>query len=211
MRLCAVLLAAGSSSRYEGIKLLAPVDGVALVRRAALAALDAGLSLIVVTGAHAEQVNTALLGIAAARVHNPNWADGMGSSIAAAFSHLTRTPAPYDAAIVSPADLPLIGGAQLTRLVERYRLAPSRIQAADIGGVLAPPCLFPRDCFGELAQLSGARGARIVLERHADRVDAVAMPEAAVDIDTREDYRYFIVQAPADRQPKAPDGGGSGG
>ena len=45
--------------------------------------------------------------------------------------------------------------------------------------MLAPPCLFPRDCFAELARLSGPRGARSVLERHADRVDAVAMLDFA--------------------------------
>lgn len=192
MPLCAVLLAAGSSSRYGGVKLLAPVDGVPLVRHAALAALDAGLALVVVTGAHVESVEDALQGIAAVRLHNADWAGGMGSSIAAAFSHLLRTRATYDAAIVYPADLPLIGRAQLAALIERHRLAPSRIQAADIGGVLAPPCLFPHDCFAELARLRGPRGARIVLERHAGRVDAVAMPEAAIDIDTRDDYRRFV-------------------
>lgn len=205
MDLCAVLLAAGRSSRYGGIKLLAAIDGVPLVRRAARAALDADLSLIVVTGAHAERVEAALHGIAAVQVHNPDWADGMGSSIAAAFAHLQRTQATYDAAIVYPADLPLVGHAQLARLIERHRQAPSRIQAADIGGVLAPPCLFPRDCFAELAQQNGPRGARILLERHAARVDAVAIPEAAVDIDTREDYRHFVALAGL---PQAPDGNG---
>lgn len=192
MSFCAVLLAAGSSSRYEGIKLLAEIDGVPLVRRAALAALDADLSLVVVTGAHAERVDAALHGIAALRVHNPDWADGMGSSIATAFSLLIRMQPVHDAAIVYPADLPLIGCAQLARLIDRHRQAPSRIHASDIGGVLAPPCLFPQDCFAELARLKGARGARSVLDRHADRVEAVAMPEAAVDIDTREDFSRFV-------------------
>lgn len=206
MQVCAVLLAAGSSSRYGGVKLLAPVDGVPLVRRAAFAALDAGLALVVVTGAHVEAVDAALHGIAATRLHNADWADGMGSSIAAAFSHLLRTPEPYDAAIVYPADLPLIGHVQLARLIERHWLAPSRIQAADIGGVLAPPCLFPRDCFAELARLSGPRGARIVLEGHADRVDAVAMPEAAVDIDTCDDYRRFVAQPRQPPPPEVPEG-----
>ena len=206
MPLCAVLLAAGSSSRYGGIKLLAPVDGMPLVRHAALAALDAGLTLVVVTGAHIEPVEDALQGIAAARLHNADWDDGMGSSIAAAFSHLLRTPESYAAAIVYPADLPLIGHAQLARLIERHRLAPSRIQAADIGGVLAPPCLFPRDCFAELARLSGPRGARSVLERHADRVEAVAMPEAAVDIDTRDDYRRFVAGTGRSQPPQVVEG-----
>jgi CTP:molybdopterin cytidylyltransferase MocA len=52
---------------------------------------------------------------------------------------------------------------------------------------MAPPHLFERAFFPELAQLQ--HGARSVLQRHAERTTVVRFPpELLVDIDTPEDY-----------------------
>jgi molybdenum cofactor cytidylyltransferase len=41
--------------------------------------------------------------------------------------------------------------------------------------------------FAELAALQGDRGARTVLARYSERVVAVPMPSAALDVDTPDD------------------------
>ena len=56
------------------------------------------------------------------------------------------------------------------------------------------PAIFPRTSFRELAELRGDTGARALLRRNADRVVRVAMPSAAVDIDTPEDL--LALEAP---------------
>lgn len=188
-RLCTVLLAAGNSSRYGGIKLVAEIDGMPMLRRAALAALDAGTELLVVTGAHAAALDAALAGLGAIRIQNAGWAEGMGGSIACAFSSLLARSEPPAAALVCLADQPRVGTPQLRRLIEAWRKQPDRIVASQFGETLGPPCLFPQRCFGELARLRGPQGARRVLAAHADAVLAIAMPEAAMDIDTIEDYQ----------------------
>ena len=64
VRVGAVLLAAGASSRMGRNKMLLPVDGVPMVRRTAERLLAAGVApLVVVTGHEAERVHEALAGL----------------------------------------------------------------------------------------------------------------------------------------------------
>ncbi|HKY93469.1 MAG TPA: NTP transferase domain-containing protein [Nevskiaceae bacterium] len=201
---CVVLLAAGAARRFGSAKLLATLDGEPLVRRAACAAREAGAALVVVTGRYADEVRHALDGLEATIVHNPEWEDGMGASIAAAFRHLASATDAVDAAIVCPADLPKVGAPQLQRLLDAHRAAPDRIVASDLGSAIGAPCLFPRRFFGELAALSGAQGARVLLDRHAALVTTVGMPEAALDVDTPADLAALASSrnADADRIPE---------
>jgi CTP:molybdopterin cytidylyltransferase MocA len=187
-----LLLAAGNASRYGSAKQRVLITGISMVRRAALAALATGAGLIVVTGAHAEAVAEELAGLPVTLLHNTHWPQGMGGSIASGFRYLLQTAASSAAAIVCLADQPLIGHAELQRLIAAHRNAPDRIIAADHGAALGPPCLFPSHYYAELAKLSGAQGARKVLERYPAEVDTVAMPQAAVDIDTPDDYERLV-------------------
>jgi molybdenum cofactor cytidylyltransferase len=188
-----ILLAAGSASRFGGAKQAAPIDGVAMVRRAAQSAIATGAEVIVVTGAHLEAVHAAVEGLPLTLVHNADWQAGMGGSIACGVRAL---PPQTDAAIIALADQPLVGTAQLRQLIDDPRRDTDRIIAAQHGETLGPPCLFPRRYFDELAGLSGMQGARKLLQQHSTNVVAVPMPEAAVDVDTREDYVRLTADRP---------------
>jgi molybdenum cofactor cytidylyltransferase len=180
-----VILAAGEARRFGSAKLVVPVDGVPLVRRAVLAALAVCTQVIVVTGAHREPVESCIADLAVERVFNAEWAEGLGGSIACGVAQL---PSALGAAIILLADQPLIGASELRRLIDAHTSASERIIAAQFSGTLGSPCLFPRSYFAELTSLHDTQGARVVLQHHADQVNAVAMPEAAFDIDTVEDY-----------------------
>ena len=182
----ALLLAAGNASRFGSAKQLAPLDGVALVRRAASAMLEASLPLTVVTGAYADEVAAVLAGLPLTFIRNDDWERGMGSSLGFGFRHLLAGDS--QAALVCLADQPRVQSAQLLRLVEAWRTAPEKMAAAAYGQAVGPPCLFPRRWYEELSRWSGPQGARKLLERHPEELLRVEMPEAAVDVDTREDY-----------------------
>ena len=196
-----VLLAAGSASRYGSAKQLLPIDGVPMVRRAALAALQVGARLLVVTGAHAVAVEAALVGLPLELLHNPDWEQGMGGSIGCAFRHIGLSSS---ASLLLLADQPQVGGhlarcrpgqvgaGELQRLVDAGQRMPGRIVAANHGTLLGPPCLFPQRWYPELAALSGPQGARGLLQKHAAEVESLPLPEAAADIDTPEDYRRLL-------------------
>jgi CTP:molybdopterin cytidylyltransferase MocA len=194
-----ILLAAGSASRFGSPKQLAAVEGVALVRRAALAIADTGVELLAVTGAYADEVGRALDGIPARLAYNAQWAEGMGGSIACGVRHLLRRAEPPAACLLCLVDQPLVGAPQLRQLLELHRAQPRQIVACDHGAALGPPCLFPAEFLGELAQLAGSKGARPVLERHRDRLTVLNLPEAGLDVDRPEDYRQLLARLSAPR------------
>ena len=186
-RLAVVLLAAGVAQRYGSAKQVERIDGISLVRRAALAALAVCGEVLVVTGAHSDAVDAALEGLALRRVKNDDWALGMGHSIACGFRALLAQADPADAALLCLCDQPRVGAASLQRLIDAHRSALQKIIVADYGAQRGPPCLFPAEFYPELTTLRGDLGARDVLKRHADRVDAIAIPDGAFDVDTPAD------------------------
>lgn len=191
MKLAAVVLAAGASSRYGAPKQLLRIAGESLVRRAARAALDAGCEVAVITGAHAPLVTAELKDLPLRLLHNADWEQGMGGSIACGFNDLLRRADAAPAALLCLADQPLVGVGELQRLMEQYRAAPNRIIISDYGDARGPPCLFPAEFYAELAALKGPAGARAVLAAHPSRVATAAVPQAAADIDTPEDWLHL--------------------
>jgi molybdenum cofactor cytidylyltransferase len=187
MSIAIVIVAAGEAKRFGSAKLVATIDGVPLVRRAALAALNVCAQVVVVTGAHRAVVEGCIADLAITRVFNANWAEGLGGSIARGIQALNSC----DAAIIMLADQALIGAPELRRLIDAHAVEPQRIIAAQYANVLGPPCLFPHTYFPELAALRGDQGARSLLRRHAQLVDALPMPGAAVDIDAPQDLSAF--------------------
>jgi molybdenum cofactor cytidylyltransferase len=183
-----VLLAAGESRRFGGIKQLVEIDGQPMLRRAALTALQTAAALIVVTGAHAEQVEAALVGLALRIVRHEGWREGMGSSLAAGVRCLQREFPRASGVLVWLADQPLLDSVALMQLLHRHALAPRKLLATRQDGTAGPPALFPRDCFAALAHCSGASGARNLLEQQAQRVELFDACDLA-DVDTPDDLR----------------------
>jgi molybdenum cofactor cytidylyltransferase len=165
-------------------KLLLPLGGEPLVRRVAREVLDAGFDeVLVVAGHEHERVVQALEGLPVRHAVNPDYATGMGSSFRTAVEALGDA----DAAMFALADQPLVTSADYRRLLEAHRAAPDGIVSVRYGDVTAPPHLFARRFFPELAVLE--HGARPVLQRHAgDTVVLHFPPERLLDVDTPEDY-----------------------
>ncbi|MGQ0701340.1 MAG: nucleotidyltransferase family protein [Panacagrimonas sp.] len=184
---CSLLLAAGTASRFGSLKQLQRIDGVSLVRRAALTALTTGTQLFVVTGAGAGDVRAELLDLPVTLIHNADWAGGMGTSLACGVRALERERDPVTAVLIQLADQPLVSADDLRAILHEHATYPSAIIASDHGEVLGPPCLFAAAYFGALAALTGDRGARALMKEHRDRVRTVAMPHALVDVDTPQD------------------------
>jgi molybdenum cofactor cytidylyltransferase len=193
----AVVLAAGASSRMGQPKLLLPLAGEALVRRVVRQVLEAGFEdVLVVVGSKHERIVAALDGLAARTVLNPDYATGMGSSFRTAIGALPDS----SAAMFALADQPLVRPDDYRRLLDAYRTQTGGIVSVRYGEVTAPPHLFDRAYFPELAVLE--HGARPVLQRHADATTILRFPpELLLDIDTPDDYeraRALVVDEGAD-------------
>jgi molybdenum cofactor cytidylyltransferase len=189
-----VLLAAGGARRFGSQKLVASLDGEPVVRRAARTLASAVDSLIVVVGNERDAVCTALDGVTATIVENPDWAKGMSTSLDCGIS---AVPAEAECAIVALGDQPGIDPAVARAVVGRWRDTRSPIVVARYLDGRGHPVLFAREVFGELLALEGDQGARALIERSADRVAFVDVPgRAPRDVDTVEDLRSLTRSGP---------------
>jgi molybdenum cofactor cytidylyltransferase len=180
----AVILAAGASTRMGSQKLLLPLGGEPLVHRAVRQACDSGFDdVLVVLGCDHEKTAAALVDLPARLAFNLNYVSGMGSSFRTAVEHLPDS----NAAMFALADQPFVTAREYRAVLEAYRRDKPAIVSVRYGEVVAPPHLFERELFPELAALE--HGARSILQRHLDRTAVLSFPpDLLVDIDTPEDY-----------------------
>ena len=187
-----VLLAAGEASRFGSAKQAVLIDNMPLLRRAAMTAVRTGAVVTVVLGAHRSDIEPLLDGLDVSIAINPQWHDGLGGSIALGVHQLTQRHGGLSGVMLCLADQVLIDANDLQQLINAHRLDPESIIAASFADVLGPPCLFPRGDIHALQALSGPQGARVLLQRHGERVRALHMPHAAVDIDTPDDLAGLL-------------------
>ena len=184
-KVAAIVLAAGESRRMGGPnKLLARFDGETLIRRVAEAALASRASpVLVVAGHRATDIAAALAGLDVRLVHNPDYADGLATSLKAGVMAL-----PDDAAgaLVILADMPGVTSAILDRLIGVFGKRKGRaIILPTVEGRRGNPVLWPREFLPELMSVTGDTGARHILARHEEAVERVEIGAAAgLDVDT---------------------------
>ena len=187
-KIATIILAAGRSTRMGGPnKLLAELNGKKLVRIVAEQALASKASpVIVVTGHQGAEIEAALKGLNVKFVHNPDFAQGLATSVKAG---IAAVPDTSDGALICLGDMPLIGATLIDRLVDAF--APDRgslIAVPVAGGRRGNPVLWSRRFFPELMALDGDVGARHLIARHMEAVTEVEVDgkSAFLDIDTPE-------------------------
>lgn len=187
-RVAGIVLAAGRSRRMGRNKLLLPLEGEPLVRRAVHTALDAGLApVIIVVGHEWERVHAALAGLDVEFVESPDPAGPTSGSLRRGLEHV---PEDAGAAVLVLADMVGVTAEMVQRLVALWRERRPPVVASRYGDVVAPPFLFDRAVFAELRAASDEGPGRAIAERHGDRAVLQDWPAAALlDVDTPEDLR----------------------
>ena len=170
-RIAAIILAAGRSTRMGGPnKLLAEIGGRPLVRIAVEEALASRAHpVIVVTGHQRDKVEAALDGLKVERVHNPDFAQGLSTSVKAG---LAAVPDDVDGAIICLGDMPQVDAALIDRLAAAFD--PERgalIVVPTVDGKRGNPVVWSRRFFHELATLEGDVGARHLIARYPEASD----------------------------------------
>lgn len=177
-----IILAAGAATRMGRLKQLLPYRGKTLVEHAVEQALAAGFDpVIVVLGAEADSVRATLSARPVTLVENSLWHLGMGSSIAAGVGVLAEA----QAVAVMLADQPLVEARHLREMQALLDGSDRPAVAAQYNGTLGVPAVFKRELFEALRSLHPATGARALLRAQAT---PFPLPEAAMDIDTPEDF-----------------------
>ncbi|WP_245633089.1 nucleotidyltransferase family protein [Luteipulveratus mongoliensis] len=162
-----ILLAAGAGRRFGGPKALVEIDGEPMVLRA-LRALREGTvdPVLVVVGAHAAEVSALLAG-ATAVVINPDWDEGMSSSLRAGLNAVERLDPRPDAVLLHLVDLPWVGAEAVRRL--SAVAGPEVIARAAYDGVPGHPVVIGREHWAAVAAgATGDKGARSWLAGRSD-------------------------------------------
>jgi len=186
MIVTALVLAAGRSTRMgESNKLTLDLDGKPLLCHAVDTLLATSVDEIhVVTGHEADSVRACLAGRRVSFVHNPDYASGMASSIAAGI----RTVANADAILLCLGDMPDLPANVVEALIAAFDTADAIVLPV-CDGRRGHPVLFGAAHFASLEKLSGDRGARDLLDRGDVRIVEVATDQIGVhrDVDTPRD------------------------
>lgn len=190
-----IILAAGESVRFGKTKQLLDWKGKPFVRAVAMTALEAGLSpVIVVTGANAEKVESAVRDLDVVIIKNEDWKSGQGSSIKAGILSLTltRKVTRVGGAIFLLTDQPQVTTSILRALVQRHAEGLYPIIAPMVMDRRANPVLFDRDAFADLMTLEGDVGGRAIFHNH--RVEYLPWHDGSLllDVDTPEMYKRLI-------------------
>jgi molybdenum cofactor cytidylyltransferase len=184
-----ILLAAGTSSRMGKNKMLFELGGESVLRGAARRALAGGLSpLVVVLGHQAELARRELDDLPCQTVVNPDYEQGITSSLRAGLGALPEVIAVI-ATVVMLADMPFVTAEMIATMVERYRESRVPLVVSDYEGVHAPPMLYDRALFGELMAMTETGCGKQVVKRHRHEAEVLAWPATALaDLDVPEDY-----------------------
>ncbi len=189
-----VILAAGGSTRFGQPKQLLDWKGEPFIRAVARIALDAGLSpVLVVTGANAKQVGSAVQDLSVMIINNEGWKSGQASSIRTAIGTLhSRKVNRVGGAIFLLVDQPQVTSSILRGLIEKHAEGLYPVVAPMVMDQRANPVLFDQVTFPDLLTLEGDVGGRAIFHKY--RVEYLPWHDdrLLLDVDTPEMYQRLI-------------------
>lgn len=194
MKISAIVLAAGRSSRFDGgNKLLSQIDGVPMMRRVALAVAAAPVDdIILVTAPDGGGVLKAAGDGRWRSVVNPNAGLGLSSSVQAGLQALD---AAADGAVIVLGDMPALAPGLIAKMCEAFEAQAgfAIVFPQNTAGQQGNPVLWPRALFPDLMRLTGNGGGKSLLTTHAHMCHPVTVSNggAFMDIDTRADLESF--------------------
>ncbi len=187
-----VVLAAGASTRMGAPKQDLVYEGKTLLQRAIHTALAATSGpVVLVLGASIETELPESLAHKISVVYNPEWQEGMGSSIRCGLAALRAAAPEITGCLFMVCDQPYVDAALLKMMQQTKATSGKGIVACRYQDTLGTPVLFDHTYFEEISRLNGQEGAKKLLFRHQEDVAPVAFERGAVDIDTPQDYEHL--------------------
>ena len=141
---------------------------------------------VVVTGHQTDQISPLLAGRGLLAVHNPDFAQGLSTSLKAG---LRALPQGLDGVLVVLGDMPRVTAAHMDRLIAAFNPLEGRaIIVPTSDGERGNPVLWSAEFIPAMLAMEGDRGAKPLFAEFADRLAEVELADGAVllDIDTPE-------------------------
>ncbi|MCS6120233.1 nucleotidyltransferase family protein [Shewanella baltica] len=218
-RLLIVVLAAGESKRFEGVKLaqLIPSLSVTETREQAIICTHVELlqqlhcqdldlerqdthspqhlPLLVILGAHQHVLQPLLAELHSRQpfdiLINPHWHTGLASSVSLAASYAKEQG--FDAMLLTLADQVALSADDYRQLILTWHETGKDVAAHYLDD-LGVPAIFNASTLPLFTHLSGDRGAKSILKQQAQQgaLVAITLPRAAIDIDTQADLASWL-------------------
>ena len=194
MKVAAVILAAGSSSRFEdGHKLLVEIDGMPIVRHVCSALARSKVDDIVLVTAEADGAIVKAAGAGRWRVvENPNATEGLSTSLRTGLQSIDQS---LDGVLVALADMPGTTDSLVDTLLSAFKGCNGSAIVFPISpdGRRGHPIIWPKALFAALETVTGDSGGKSILADHRGLWRPVPCENsgAFADIDTRADLEAF--------------------
>lgn len=189
-----MILAAGASTRMGTPKQLLLYQGRSLIQYITeIAIASVCQPIIVVLGAHSEQIRLHIDHLPVCIVENLNWANGMGSSISSGMRFLYNLPQNIEAVVIVLCDQPFLSTQLINQLVDAYHSTKKPMIVCEYAETLGVPALFDKIFFSELAELQGNTGAKKIIHNHLTEVFTIPFAQGSIDIDIPKDYQQLDI------------------
>jgi molybdenum cofactor cytidylyltransferase len=191
----AVVLAAGLSTRMGRNKLLLSFQDKALVARVADTLLASRIDeVIVVLGHETEKVRAELKGKPVRLVHNPDYQDGLSTSVR---TGVDAVSAAADGIMICLADQPLLEPADVNRIIAGFAEAKKvnkSIVVPFFKGERGNPVILDASLRVAILGIVGDVGCKGVIKRYPEKVYAIEMENDHVvrDVDDVQAYERLV-------------------
>ncbi len=188
----AIILAAGESRRMGEPKLLLPFGEKTIIETVVNNAVQSEADgVLVVLGSSADEIAGKIKNSLAKASVNPNFRQGMLSSIQWGFESL---PEDTRAALIMLGDQPMIPSSVINRVLDAYRKTEKSIVLPVYNKRRGHPILIDMKHRDEVKQISPDTGLRALIHNHAEDILEVEVDAPGIlrDIDTVEDYNKEI-------------------
>ena len=188
----AIILAAGSSSRFGQSKQLLKIGHETLLRNTIRVVLGSEVNqVVVILGARGQEHRKEFADMPVSAVYNPDWEKGMGSSLKCGVQFVLEKFPSSELILVAVCDQPSLTSDHLKKLMHTFQIKKCPIVASFYAGVPGVPVLFHRSMFDHLLALDDEFGARKIIKDHGEALCVVDFPAGEVDLDTPDDFEKF--------------------
>jgi len=187
-----IVLAAGASSRMQQPKQLLTYDDQSLLVHTIDEAQKSLMPVVVVLGAHSQEIMPDINDLEIDLEVNKNWESGMASSIKAGLEKAMEIYEEMENCILAVCDQPYISSVLLQVLVDQKKTSGKKIVASSYAGTLGTPALFDKKYFPELLSMQGDHGAKNLLQKYHADLASVPFEKGEIDIDTKSDYEQLL-------------------
>jgi molybdenum cofactor cytidylyltransferase len=194
--LSVIVPAAGISARMGQNKLLLTFQGKPLIAHAVDTLLASAIDeVVVVLGHEADNVREKLKGKKVRFVENPNYREGLSTSVRAGVGVVAHA----SAIMIYLADQPLLEPEEVNSLIRAFveaRKANKSIVVPFFHGRRGNPVILDSAYKEAILDVAGDTGCRRVIKRNPDQVFVVEMETDHVvrDVDTIEEYERLVFE-----------------